>query len=429
MSIVESVADVAGKARQAFLIMSTLTEAQRNQALTVFAEELAKHANFLKAENHKDLEEQRDRVSPSLYQRLQLTDEKINQVISGIRDLVRLADPIGGISWRRELDRGLVLEQKRVPIGVIGVIFEARPDAGMQILSLILKSGNAAILKGGVEATHSNRALLQVVHVVNKKCTFLPREWAEFLGSRGEIDEMLKQDQFINLVVPRGSQELVRTVMAKTKIPVLGHADGICHIYVEKSADLVQAYKIIVDAKTQYPSACNSVETVLVDAEIAKKFLAEFVPIAKGSGITLLGCERTRLELGQIQAVTNWAFEYGEPILAIKIVDDIDRAIDHINNFGSQHTDAILTKDKRLGEKFLQQVDSASVLLNVSTRFADGYRYGMGAEVGVSTSRTHARGPVGLEGLTIYKYILRGEGQVVVDYVGEKAKAFTHRDL
>lgn len=415
--------------RSVFLKMSLLTGEQKNRALEKFAVLLEKNKDRLLRANAEDLREQKGKVSASVYQRLELSAGKIDVLAQGMRDLIRQQDPCGRVRLRRELDKGLILEQRTVPLGVIGVIFESRPDAVPQILSLVLKSGNAAVLKGGKEAIRSNRALMSVVEELNRECPFLPPGWAVPLETREETAEMLGLDGLIDLVIPRGSKELIQAVMAGTKIPVLGHADGICHIFVEKTAEPEEAIKIVVDAKTQYPAACNAVETLLVDGEIAEGFLPRLKTAAEKHAIALKGCPLTRKQLPRIAAVENWSVEYGEPVLAVKIVDGLAAAVAHINRYGSHHTDAILTRDQKLAERFCAEVDSASVMVNASTRFADGYRYGMGAEVGISTARTHARGPVGVDGLVTYKYVLSGSGQIVADYVGPGAKRFSHRDL
>lgn len=425
MELADTLKDIRG----AFLRMSLLSGEQKDQALEAFARMLTENRAQLLQANEKDLQEQRGKISASSYQRLQLSEGKIEVLVQGIRDLEQQKDPCGQVQWRRELDAGLILERRTVPIGVIGIIFESRPDAVPQILSLILKSGNAAILKGGREALHSNRALMQVVEELNGALPFLPAGWAVLLETREETHEMLKLHHLIDLVIPRGSQELVRTVMENTRIPVLGHADGVCHIFLERSADLNQALRIIIDAKVEYPSACNAVETLLIDESVTELFLPKLHDAANENGMTLKGCPRVKRKYPNMDSVLDWSVEYGNPTLSVKIVAGLEEAVSHINRFGSHHTDAILTADPQQADRFSAAVDSASVMVNASTRFADGYRYGMGAELGISTSRIHARGPVGVEGLMTYKYILRGDGQIVGEYVGPEAKPFSHRDL
>jgi len=416
-------------ARAAFLKMRCLSGEQKNAALSAFADLLASDGDYWLAENRKDLQEQKGLVPDSIYHRLELDRDKLSQLISGVRALIALDEPCDRTLWRRKLDDGLILEKKTVPIGVIGVIFEARPDAVAQILSLFLKSGNAAVLKGGKEARHSNAAMREILLKLAQRCPFLPDGWAGFLTTQDEARQMLAYDQWIDLVIPRGSNQLVRSVMATTSIPVLGHADGICHVYVESSADLEKSLAVVIDAKTQYPAACNAVECVLIDQAVADVFLQALQPEARRHGLQLLGCEKVRRILPLTEPVTDWSTEYGDLLLALKIVDGCDEAVAHINRFGSHHTDAVMSANAEVRAKFLNEVDSANVFVNVSTRFADGYRYGMGAEVGVSTSKLHARGPVGIDGLLTYKYCLSGDGHIVADYSGASARSFRHEDF
>ena len=420
----------AGKT--AFLGMATLSTEQKNEALAQFAEIIAQHADFLLAENQKDIAQaEADALTPSLAQRLKLDAGKIAQLVQGIRDLIQLPDPAGQVLARTQLDDGLILEKITVPLGLIGIIFESRPDVIPQILSLILKSGNAVVLKGGREATQTNQAFMQLVDKLNAACPWLPPQWATLLDGREAVQQMLHYPQLVDLIIPRGSNQLVQSIMANTKIPVLGHADGVCHLYVHPSAKLEQAVAVAVDAKTQYPSACNALETLLVDKSVASSFLPRFAQEAQAAGITLRGCKDTLLLLPQIDPATeaDWRTEYGDLTLSVKVVPSVDAAIQHINQYGSHHTDAILAQDPAVLEHFLNAVDSACVFANASTRFADGFRFGLGAEIGISTAKTHARGPVGLEGLVIYKYKLRGQGHIVADYVGTAAKPFQHQAL
>lgn len=430
-------------AKSAFLEVSTLSTEQKNQALTRFAEIIEQNADYLLAENQKDIAQaQQDELTPSLYQRLKLDAGKISQLVQGIRDLVRLPDPAGRVLSSTQLDDGLILEKVTVPLGVIGIIFESRPDVIPQILSLILKSGNAVVLKGGREASHSNQAFMKLVEQLNAACSWLPSHWATLLDGREAVQQMLNYPQYVDLIIPRGSNQLVQSIMSNTKIPVLGHADGVCHLYVHSSADIDQAIKVAVDAKIQYPAACNAMETLLVDEAIAPTFLPRFVEKAQGAGITLRVCDQTMRILSEsprsitsasskVESATeaDWRTEYGDLTLSVKVVPSLDKAIEHINHYGSHHTDVILTNDSAALERFLNAVDSACVFANASSRFADGFRFGLGAEIGISTAKTHARGPVGLEGLVIYKYKLRGSGQVVADYAGANAKPFQHKAL
>lgn len=420
------------QSKAAFLAISTLSSEQKNEALETFAAIIERNEAALLAENRKDIEQaEKEGLTASLYQRLKLDSGKIKQLVQGIRDLIRLEDPAGRILSRTQLDENLILEKQTVPLGVIGIIFESRPDVIPQILSLILKSGNAVVLKGGREAAHSNQAFMRLVEDLNQACAFLPACWATLLDSREAVQEMLNYPQYVDLIIPRGSNQLVQSIMAATKIPVLGHADGVCHLYIHPSANLEQAIQLAVDAKIQYPAACNALETLLVDAAIAPAFLPVFAKAAQQAEIQLRGCEQTQALLPEITPATeaDWRTEYGDLTLAVKIVPDLTAAMAHINTYGSHHTDAIAAQDSQALERFLNGVDSACVFANASTRFADGFRFGLGAEIGISTAKTHARGPVGLEGLVIYKFKLRGEGQIVADYVGANAKPFQHRAL
>lgn len=429
---VEQLEHTLQQSKTAFLTMSTLSTAQKNQALEVFADIIAENVDFLLAENEKDIQQARqDELTTSLYQRLKLDAGKIAQLVQGIRDLIGLPEPAGQVLSTTKLDDGLILEKQTVPLGVIGIIFESRPDVIPQILSLILKSGNAVVLKGGKEALHSNNAFMKLVRQLNERCSWLPAAWATLLDSREAVHQMLNYPQYVDLIIPRGSNQLVQSIMAATKIPVLGHADGVCHLYVHASADLERAVPLVIDAKTQYPAACNALETLLVDQAIASRFLPRFAEAATQAGIALRGCEQTRSILPQIEPATeaDWRAEYGDLTLAVRVVPSLKAAIEHINQYGSHHTDAILAQDAAVLENFLNAVDSACVFANASTRFADGFRFGLGAEIGISTAKTHARGPVGLEGLVIYKYKLRGSGQIVADYVGAQARPFLHEPV
>ena len=417
--------------KDAFYSLSTLDEEIRNEALDVFAGLLEESQTYLLSENKKDLEAWEGKLKPSLFDRLKLDAGKLRQVIQGVRDVRGLPNPIGGVLGRTRLDSGLELEKISVPIGVIAIVFESRPDVVPQILSLALKSGNSVVLKGGREAQCSNHAFMTLVRRLEERIPALPAGWAQLVDTREDFHELLAFPDLVDLVIPRGSNELVRTIMDSTKIPVLGHAEGVCHIYVHENADIDLAVSVTIDAKAQYPAVCNAVETLLVDETIASHFLPLFGQAAADAAICLRGCARTREHLQGAEEATadDWATEYGDLTLSVRVVDGFDAAITHINQYGSHHTDAIMTQDAATREAFLARVDSATVICNASTRFADGFRFGLGAEVGISTLKTHARGPVGLEGLTIYKYKLRGTGQVVAEYVGDDAKPFLHEDL
>lgn len=417
------------QSKNAFYKVSTLNEEIRNDALEAFARLIEESGGFLLAENARDLEAARGKIKQSLYKRLELDSGKLAQVVQGIRDVATLPDPVGRVLETTQLDSGLELEKVSVPLGVIAIVFESRPDVIPQILSLALKSGNAVVLKGGREAINSNHAFMAIVSKLEEQIPELPSGWAQLVDTREDFHELLAHPELVDLVIPRGSNELVSHIMDSTKIPVLGHADGICHIYVHDKADLAKAVEVAVDAKAQYPAVCNAIETLLVDRKVAEAFLPAFAGKASEAGIELRGCERTRGVLPESSEATeeDWTTEYGDLTLSLRVVDGLEEAVDHINRYGSHHTDAIMTEDDEARERFIQMVDSATVVSNTSTRFADGFRFGLGAEVGISTLKTHARGPVGLEGLTIYKYVLRGEGQVVATYVGENAKPFLHQ--
>lgn len=406
--------DIAKKAKNASLEMAELTTEIKNQALLDIANALEKNKEDIFQANKIDLKDAENNVSNSVYNRLKLNENKMRDMIQGIRDVVNLEDPIGKTLLARQLDEGLNLYKISCPIGVIGIIFEARPDVIAQISSLAIKSSNAVILKGGKESINTNKTILNIINNVLDNIKHFPKNVLSQVFTHEDVAEMLKCDSYIDLIIPRGGNKLVKFIKENTKIPVLGHADGICHIFVDESADFENTKKVVIDAKTQYPSACNAVETLLIHKNFDKK--EELLKELQNSDITLVSNPET------------WAFEHGDKTLAYKIVEDLDEAITHINTYGSGHTDCIMTKNEQNAQKFMQKVDSAGVYQNVSTRFADGFRYGFGAEVGISTNKTHARGPVGLEGLTIYKYKLIGNGHIVKDYV-DGTKHFNHKDL
>ena len=411
--------EIAKSAKEASLKIASVNEAIKNKALNAMADAIEANRDKIFEANKIDLAlaeplVSSGEISKSVYNRLKLNENKMRDMIAGVREIAKLADPVNKKLFVRELDEDLTLYKVSCPIGVLGIIFEARPDVISQISSLAIKSSNAVILKGGKETTNTNREILSVINSALAQVEGFPKNVVQQVFSRDDVAEMLKCDGYINLIIPRGGNSLVKFIKENTKIPVLGHADGICHIFVDESADLATAQKIIIDAKTQYPSACNSVETLLIHEKFAKKdeLLAS-------------------LQLEEIKLVSNpesWAFEYGDKVLSFKTVANLDEAVEHINKYGSGHTDCIVTKDVNNAEIFMNNVDSAGVYFNASTRFADGFRYGFGAEVGISTNKTHARGPVGLEGLTIYKYKLIGKGHIVADYV-EGRKQFHHKDL
>jgi glutamate-5-semialdehyde dehydrogenase len=427
----------ARAARKAVLGLSQAGEAARNDALEAIAMALLIHQDKILAANARDVEAAQrgvaeGKLAAPLLGRLKLDEAKLKgEIVFGVRSVASQEDPIGKTLATTELDEGLNVYRVSVPIGVIGVIFESRPDALVQIACLCLKSGNAIMLKGGSEALHSNRALADVMIAATRGLPGIPDGWMHLLEAREDVAEILDLHNLIDLIIPRGGNDLVQYIMGHTKIPVMGHADGICHVYVDKDADLEQARRIVLDSKTQYVSVCNAAETLLVHREIAGDFLPEMVQDFVTHGVEVRGDETVQ-RLGPdvvAAAKTDWATEYLDLVISVKVVADLDEAIGHINTYGSHHTDAIVTENQKAASHFLQAVDSASVMHNASTRFADGFRYGLGAEVGISTIRLHSRGPVGLEGLVIYKYVVEGQGQIVADYVGENGKKFTHRKL
>ncbi len=425
-----SLVDIAQQTRASARILGTQPTAAKNQALDAIAQALEEAAPEILAANQADCEAaQADGLASALYARLKLDATKLQAAIAGVRDVAKLPDPVGTVQLKRELDTGLLLQRITCPLGVLGVIFEARPDAVVQISSLAVKSGNGVILKGGKEAIRSCEALVKAIRQGLTQAGLDPSV-VQLLTTREETLELLTLDQYVDLIIPRGSNSFVRFVQDNTRIPVLGHADGICHLYVDQAADITQAIAITVDSKTQYPAACNAIETLLVHQDIASEFLLNAVTALQAKNVELRGDART-LELLNIKPATeaDWSTEYSDLILAIKIVDSLEAAIAHINTYGSRHTEAIVTEDQAAAAQFMAQVDAAGVYHNCSTRFADGFRYGFGAEVGISTQKMPPRGPVGLDGLVTYKYQLVGNGQIVATYTGTNAKPFTHRDL
>ena len=425
----------AEAARGAALELANVPREIRDAALLKAASAIPKNRDLLLEANEKDLEraeslQERGKLSKAFVQRLKLSDDKLRDIVKMLEDVARLDDPIGRTLHAVELDRGLELYKLSCPIGVIGAIFEARPDVLPQISALCLKSGNAVILKGGTEARYSNQAFFEVIRKATESAG-IPGGWIQLIEARRDVRALLGLDEHIDLLVPRGSKQFVKYIQANTRIPVLGHAEGVCHIYVDEHADLEQALGVCHDAKVQYPAVCNAVETLLVHHGIARRFLPRMAERYRGAGVEIRGCGQTRRILPGIKRATerDWRTEYLELIISIKIVKSVEEAIEHINTYGSKHTDAVITRDGETAMKFLMGVDSSSVMLNASTRFSDGYRYGLGAEVGISTGKIHARGPVGLEGLTTSKYILLGKGHEVATYLGPSARPFTHRSL
>lgn len=421
---------VAKAVKDAAIFAASASSEARNAALAAAARLLSERREEILAANALDMNcAETEGVAAPLIKRLSLNEAKLDSLITGLNDLIGLADPVGKLRFARRLDEGLVLRCVSCPIGVIGVVFESRPEALVQIAALCIKSGNGAILKGGREALNSNRVLFDVMRSAVAEAG-LPADSLALLESREEIAELLSCDAYVDLLIPRGSNSFVRYIMDNTNIPVMGHAAGICHVYVDKNADLAMAARVVCDAKTQYPAACNATETVLLHRDIAKAFFDEYDKVkgefpqitlrAVGDAADVYPCEQgSEDDLGK---------EFSDNILAVKLVSTPEEAIAHINRYGSKHTDSVITADDSVAELFFRLVDSAGVYRNCSTRFADGFRYGFGAEVGISTSKIHARGPVGLDGLVTYKYLLEGEGHIVGDYASGK-RSFRHEDI
>ena len=428
--------ETAVRAKDAALKLAGLSTETKDRALQGMAKWLRECRTDILAANEQDVQRATELVasgalSKPLLDRLKLNEDKVLGMAQGVESVAQLPDPVGQTLSAVELDDGLELRQVSCPIGVIGAIFESRPDAVPQIASLCWKSGNAVILKGGAEAQDSNRMLVSLLRrAVAAVAPDLP-DAVQMIETREDVRALLQLEDHIDLFVPRGSNDFVRYIQDNTRVPVLGHADGICHAYVDENADAAQAVAVCYDAKVQYPAVCNAIETVLVHRQIAPTFLPLLAQAYDNAGVEMRGCDATRTLLPGVKPATDddWDTEYLDLIVSIRVVDDLEAAITHVNRHGSGHTDTIVTADRQAAERFLDGVDAATVMHNASTRFADGFRFGKGAEIGISTNKTHARGPVGLEGLVLYKYRLSGHGHVVADYVGPQAKPFTHRRL
>ena len=422
---------IAQQTRQAASKLAVLSSEAKNQTIEAIAQALELAKDDILQANLADCHAATAAgIAKPLYKRLQLDEHKLRDAIAGVRDVGKLEDPIGKVQIHREIDTGLILKRITCPLGVLGIIFEARPEAAIQIVSLAIKSGNGVILKGGKEALHSCTAIVKAIKQGLSQTAVNP-DAVQLLTTREEILELLQLDKYVDLIIPRGSNAFVKFVQDNTRIPVLGHADGICHLYVDQAADIAKAISITVDSKIQYPAACNAIETLLVHSSIAAEFLPQVATALQAQNVELKGDERTIQILSDIATATeiDWQTEYSDLILAIKIVDSLNEAISHIENYGSRHTEAIITEDITAAETFQGLVNAAGVYHNCSTRFADGFRYGFGAEVGISTQQMPPRGPVGLEGLITYKYQMSGNGHIVKTYTGANAKSFSHRDL
>jgi glutamate-5-semialdehyde dehydrogenase len=427
--------EIAQKTRLAAQHLASLPAEAKNMAIESIAKSLESHTDEIVAANTADCQAAEGKIGSALYARLKLDATKLTGAIVGVRDVAKLADPVGQIQIHRELDAGLIMHRVSCPVGVLGVIFEARPDAVIQIASLAIKSGNGVILKGGSEAIESCTVLVKAIKAGLAQSEVDP-DVIQILTTRSETTELLKLDRYVDLIIPRGSNEFVKYVQDNTRIPVLGHADGICHLYIDRQADFDKAIAITIDAKTQYPAACNAIETLVVHQSIAAEFLPLIINQLQAHNVEIrldeLGHQILDNKLNltvDLAIATDWSTEYSDLILSIKIVPDLESAITHINTYGSRHTDSIVTDNLTTAKMFIDQVDAANVFHNCSTRFSDGFRYGFGAEVGISTQKMPPRGPVGLEGLVTYKYQLSGDGHIAATYTGDRPKSFTHRDL
>ena len=433
----ESVVEIARRAKAAARQLAMLPATLREAALLAAAEAIQEHSLEILAANERDCDDaahavETGQMSRALFKRLQTSEQGIAAMSHGVREVAALPDPLHQQLAVTELDDGLTLYKESCPLGVIGIVFEARPEVVPQVAALALKSGNAIILKGGAEAAHSNQALVSIWVEALGQFPDIPAGAISLLQTRADVAELLTLDGDVDLIIPRGSQQFVRYIAEHSRIPVLGHGEGVCHVYVDRKADLDKALEIAFDSKVQYPAACNAAETLLVDEQIAGRFLPEMIARFQAAGVQVRGCPRTvaLAPSADVVAATedDWATEYSDLIISIKVVDSTDEAIKHIDAYGSAHTEAIVTEDREAAAQFMERVDAAGVYHNASTRFADGFRYGFGAELGISTSKLHARGPVGLEGLTTYKYKLFGNGQIVATYSSGE-RSFKHRRL
>jgi len=417
----------AQAAQTASYVMAGLSSQNKNEALRAIAEALLVNQTKIVDENRKDLAEaEKTGLATPLIKRLLFDESKIKSVVEGIYSLISLSDPVGRQLLGTQMDEGLSLYRVTCPIGVIGIIFESRPDALVQIASLCLKAGNAVLLKGGSEAAHTNRILSEVIETASIEAG-MPPGWIALLESRSDVESMLKLDEHIDLIIPRGSNSFVQYIMQNSNIPVLGHADGVCHVYVHQKTDPDMAVRLVVDSKTQYVAVCNAAETLLIDESVASELLPFIAKALEEKHVILHGDDKAAA-IWPMKGVDEWHHEYLDYEMSVKVVKDEREAIAHINPYGSGHTDAIITEDEETALRFMQAVDSGSVMWNCSTRFSDGFKYGFGAEVGISTSKIHARGPVGLEGLVTYKYKVFGKGQIVEDYAAGK-QHFIHKPI
>jgi len=432
MSIEKTVSEISSIAKVASLQLAHLSSDIKNMALKKMAIAIETGCSSILQANAKDLEfAKKENIPGPLIARLRLNENKVMGMAKGIRSVISLQDPVDQGQMAVEMDQDLTLYRVTCPIGVIGAIFESRPDAVPQISSLCLKSGNAVILKGGREAHYSNKMIVSLITDAIDKIDGVPEGSVQMITTRSEVVDMLKEEKNINLIVPRGSNDFVKYIQENTRIPVLGHSEGICHGYIDSKADQTMAISVVLDSKLQYPAACNAMETLLVHEDVAQGILIPLVKQFCLKNVELVGCAITRKIIPDMVPAeeVDWDTEYTDLKLSIRVVSNLSEAIKFINAHGSGHTDTIITEDAPRAERFLNEIDSSSVLWNASTRFADGFRFGLGAEIGISTNKTHARGPVGLDGLVIYKYKLIGKGQTVAEYSGENAREFKHKQL
>jgi glutamate-5-semialdehyde dehydrogenase len=431
------VASIARSAREASRRLALLSGETRRATLLALADALEGNGGRILAANTKDCAAAEKLLStgemtPALFSRLRIKQGGIAEMAARVREVANLPDPLGKRLAATELDQGLILHKESCALGVIAVVFESRPDVVPQVASLGLKSGNAVLLKGGAEAANSNESIVAVWRETLCRLPDVPQESIHLLQSRSDVMELLRLQGEVDLLIPRGSKEFVAFMEQNSRIPVLGHGEGICHIFVDRAADLNRAVTVTLDSKVQYPAACNSVETLLVHKDVAAAFLPRVVAELKRANVEVRGCPRVLALLPEVKLVPaiekDWSTEYSDLILSVRIVDTVEQGLEHIHRYGSKHTECIVTEDQAVAERFLQEVDAAGVFHNASTRFADGYRYGLGAEVGISNGKLHARGPMGIEGLTTYKYKLRGNGHIVAEY-SSGVRHFKHKPL
>jgi glutamate-5-semialdehyde dehydrogenase len=432
-----SIARVARSAKIAARTLAKLSSQLRNEVLIAAANAIEEGSQEILEANVRDCREAESAVaagsmSSAMFSRLRVTERGIGEMAKRVREVARLVDPLGRQLSAMQLDDGLVLYKESCPLGVLGVVFEARPDVIPQIAALALKSGNALLLKGGSEAIRTNEALVSIWQACLKNFPSIPVDSINLLQTRADVMELLTLDRDVDLIIPRGSRELVEFVSKHSRAPVLGHGEGICHVYVDRAADIKKALDVTYDSKVQYPAACNAAETLLVHEAIASTFLPRLISQLNQAGVEVRGCRKTAELITKEKLVPateeDWKTEYSDLILSIKIVDNLEEAIDHIHRYGSGHTETIVTEDSGAAKQFMDEVDAAGVFHNASTRFADGFRYGLGSELGISTNKLHSRGPMGLEGLTTYKYKLHGEGHTVAEYSSGE-KHYKHRPL